>query len=92
MASPGHKRNILAPDFGEIGIGIATGSPEPRSRMSAATYTTDFGIVATNPAATARAKRKVCVARKRVRARTLTGAKRVRVRCPRQPARRAQRS
>lgn len=92
MASPGHKGNILHPDFGEVGIGIATGSPEPRSRLSAATYTTDFGIVASAPAAIARAKRKECRAGKRVRARTLAGAKRGRARCARPPGRRAGRS
>lgn len=45
MASPGHRRNILDPAVTEIGVGIAIGSPEPRSRLNAATYTTDFGVV-----------------------------------------------
>lgn len=45
MQSPGHRRNILEPAFTEIGIGIAPGSPDPRSRLGAATYTTDFGVI-----------------------------------------------
>lgn len=42
MHSPGHRANILRPQFREIGIGIAVGAPE-RGVSGAATYTTDFG-------------------------------------------------
>jgi uncharacterized protein YkwD len=42
MHSPGHRANILRPQFRDIGIGIAIGAPENRAR-GAATYTTDFG-------------------------------------------------
>jgi uncharacterized protein YkwD len=41
MNSPGHRRNILADDFAEIGLGLALGTPE--SANWGATYTTDFG-------------------------------------------------
>jgi uncharacterized protein YkwD len=88
MGSPEHKRNILRPDFGEIGIGIAPGSPEPRSRLSAATYTTDFGIAAPRPGAIVPAKRKPCGAGRRAGGRTKGGARRVRTRCARPPGRR----
>jgi uncharacterized protein YkwD len=42
MHSPGHRANILLPSFRDIGIGIATGAPEPGVH-GAAIYTTDFG-------------------------------------------------
>jgi uncharacterized protein YkwD len=41
MNSPGHRRNILAADYGEIGLGLAMGTPQDASW--GATYTTDFG-------------------------------------------------
>jgi uncharacterized protein YkwD len=44
MLSPGHKENILRPQFTEIGMGLAAGAPAPqRSHFQAWTYTTDFG-------------------------------------------------
>jgi uncharacterized protein YkwD len=55
MRSPGHKANILRPQFREVGIGIALGAPLPRPAASSplrsdtddldgATYTADFGV------------------------------------------------
>jgi hypothetical protein len=41
MNSPGHRRNILADDYAEVGLGLALGTPE--STTWGATYTTDFG-------------------------------------------------
>jgi len=41
MESPGHRANILSDHYGEIGIGLALGTPVDRSW--GATYTTDFG-------------------------------------------------
>lgn len=41
MGSPGHRKNILNPDFEEIGLGIALGTPSTPN--PGATYTTDFG-------------------------------------------------
>jgi uncharacterized protein YkwD len=43
MRSPGHRLNILTPDFREIGIGIAFDAPVPTDNPAAATYATDFG-------------------------------------------------
>jgi uncharacterized protein YkwD len=43
MESPGHRANILRPQFREIGIGIAVGAPVPGGDEGA-TYTTDFGV------------------------------------------------
>jgi uncharacterized protein YkwD len=45
MRSPGHRDNILTRRFREIGIGIVAGAPTrvPDS-LSAATYTTEFGV------------------------------------------------
>ena len=42
MASPGHRRNILEPDFRDIGIGMASGTPA--SGPDGVTVTTDFGV------------------------------------------------
>jgi uncharacterized protein YkwD len=41
MNSPGHKANILRPQFREIGIGVALGAAGVGS--NGATYTVDFG-------------------------------------------------
>ena len=43
MHSPGHRYNILNPDFREIGIGFARGIPQ-RPGSGGATVTTDFGM------------------------------------------------
>jgi uncharacterized protein YkwD len=43
MESPGHRANILRPQFREIGIGIALGAPVG-SGAGGATYTADFGV------------------------------------------------
>ena len=43
MESPGHRANILRPQFREIGIGIALGAPVG-SGGAGATYTADFGV------------------------------------------------
>ncbi len=42
MHSPGHRANILNPQFREIGIGVVVGAPE-RGVESGATYATSFG-------------------------------------------------
>jgi len=45
MGSPGHRANILAPGFREIGIGVASGAPvRVGASAGGATYTTDFGV------------------------------------------------
>ena len=43
MHSPGHRHNILNPDFREIGIGFSRGTP-PNPGASGSTVTTDFGM------------------------------------------------
>jgi uncharacterized protein YkwD len=44
MASPGHRRNILAGSFREIGIAVVAGAPVA-GVTQAATYATEFGVV-----------------------------------------------
>ena len=44
MRSPGHKANIVKPQFREIGIGIALGAPVDAQGLAGATYTADFGV------------------------------------------------
>jgi uncharacterized protein YkwD len=41
MDSPGHRENLLSPDYTEVGLGLALGTPADQSW--GATYTTDFG-------------------------------------------------
>ena len=48
MASPGHRENILAPDYAEIGVGVALGTPT--TATIGITVTTDFGSVLSTPA------------------------------------------
>jgi uncharacterized protein YkwD len=44
MHSPGHRENILRPEFREMGVGIAYGRPEGKTTgPRAMTITTDFG-------------------------------------------------
>ncbi len=43
MHSPPHRENILNPDFRDLGIGIAWGTPS-NSHAKGAIYTTDFGL------------------------------------------------
>src|SRR3954470_4103246 len=43
MNSPGHRHNILEPEFTEVGVGIVPGTPGDPTW--GATYTTDFGNV-----------------------------------------------
>jgi uncharacterized protein YkwD len=43
MRSPGHRANVLARQFRDIGIGVALGSPRSSGSSAAATFNTDFG-------------------------------------------------
>jgi uncharacterized protein YkwD len=43
MASPIHRVEVLSPQFGDVGIGFARGSPIPHKR-SGGIYTADFGF------------------------------------------------
>src|SRR3954449_10199559 len=51
MNSPGHRHNILEPEFTEVGIGIVPGTPGDPTW--GATYTTDFGDASHAAATTA---------------------------------------
>lgn len=45
MHSPGHRANILRPEFSQVGVGLTIGGPPVKesTRRPSATYTTDFG-------------------------------------------------
>jgi uncharacterized protein YkwD len=43
MKSPGHRANILRPEYSEVGVGIAYDAPERSVTDHAAVYTTNFG-------------------------------------------------
>ena len=59
MASPGHRENIMDGQYRDIGIGIATGTPQATTAVTAGTYTTHFGVrtAKTVKAKASRAKR-----------------------------------
>jgi uncharacterized protein YkwD len=57
MNSPGHRENILNPDFREVGIGIVTGNPAAADGHGA-TYATEFGAIEGRPAQRVRKPRK----------------------------------
>ena len=44
MASPEHRANVLAPEYQEIGVGVAQGAPVPAT-PAALTYTTIFAAI-----------------------------------------------
>jgi uncharacterized protein YkwD len=44
MNSPGHRDNILNPDFREVGVGIVAGNPRGADGRGA-TYATEFGAI-----------------------------------------------
>jgi uncharacterized protein YkwD len=70
MNSPGHRANVLEPDYREIGIGVALGTPG--AGADGATYTSDFGA---RDSAVVRAQRHRA-ARKRTRKRARRHARR----------------
>ena len=43
MHSPGHRENILRPEFAEVGVGVAYDAPVAGGHGRSALYTTDFG-------------------------------------------------
>jgi uncharacterized protein YkwD len=61
MNSPGHRANILAAGYDEIGIGVVLGTPGDTSW--GATYTTDFGDVEGDAAAATSAVKRARSAR-----------------------------
>src|SRR5215218_6470113 len=66
MNSPGHRENILNPEFREVGIGVVTGNPAAADGHGA-TYATEFGAIEGQPAQRVRKPRKH--ARRHTRAR-----------------------
>ena len=65
MNSPGHRANILNPDFREIGVGIVAGNPQAADGRGA-TYATEFGALEGAVAGVTEV-RKASKARKRAR-------------------------
>ena len=43
MHSAGHRKNILTPNYNELGMGIAVGAPVSGSKSTGATYVNEFG-------------------------------------------------
>ena len=43
MKSPGHRRNVLRPEFTEVGVGVTYDGPFHVGKNRAAIYTTNFG-------------------------------------------------
>jgi uncharacterized protein YkwD len=71
MNSPGHRKNVLTPEYTEVGLGIVPGTPGDATW--GATYTTDFGAVegdeTTAAVATAASAARTTTAKARPRAR-----------------------
>jgi uncharacterized protein YkwD len=63
MNSAGHRVNVLAADYREVGLGLALGTPP--NQTWGATYTTDFGRYAKPAAARSAASRPAATTRKR---------------------------
>jgi uncharacterized protein YkwD len=74
MNSPGHRANILAAGYDEIGIGVVLGTPGDTSW--GVTYTTDFGDVAGDAAAATSAVKRARSARTAKTAKTARTARR----------------
>jgi len=91
MNSPGHRKNLLNPDFRELGVGIAPGNPAARNGLGA-TYATEFGVLegaaAARPAVAATpSSSSARSAKKRKRARRARQARRVQARAAARAAR-----
>ena len=76
MASPGHRANILRPEFDEIGMAVVPGAPG-MDAATAGTYVADFGTREDDGAAAPRpsAKRR---AKARAKAKAKARAKKLR--------------
>jgi uncharacterized protein YkwD len=81
MNSPGHRANVLRPQYAEIGLGFVVGTPTDPSQ--GATVTAEYGLLETAAKAPRRAAR--CAAGRTARAR---GAKAARRACAAKPVRR----
>jgi uncharacterized protein YkwD len=92
MQSPGHRANVLRPQYAEVGLGFVIGTPADPSQ--GATVTAEYGLLET-VAATPRRTRRCASARTsraRARARTTKAARKpARRTCAVKPARRTTR-
>jgi Cysteine-rich secretory protein family len=74
MNSPGHRENVLNPDYREVGVGVVAGNPAAADGLGA-TYATEFGVIE-GAAEAAAAKRRTAGRRvKRQRRRAARQAK-----------------
>jgi uncharacterized protein YkwD len=89
MNSPGHRANVLRPEYTEIGLGFVVGTPVDTSQ--GATVTAEYGLLETVAAATPRPTRR-CAPARTARAGTAKAkakrAKAARRTCAAKPARR----
>jgi uncharacterized protein YkwD len=44
MHSPEHRKILLRPSYGEVGVGVVQGGPHPKAAPEA-TFTADFGVI-----------------------------------------------
>jgi uncharacterized protein YkwD len=44
LDSPPHRRILLSPDYGELGVGVVDDAPKP-TQLPGATYTMDLGVI-----------------------------------------------
>jgi uncharacterized protein YkwD len=87
MHSPGHRANILKPQYRQIGFGVIAGNPNAKNG-SGATYVTEFGVVA-HPSSALTASNRRHAASRRHKARLRARRARARVALAPHPRRRA---
>jgi uncharacterized protein YkwD len=74
MNSPGHRENVLNPDYREVGIGVVAGNPAAADGLGA-TYATEFGAIERVDARPAAAGQRRAVASRRQRTRAARHAR-----------------
>src|SRR3954451_4793242 len=82
MHSPGHRANILQPQYRQIGFGVIAGNPTSKDG-SGATYVTEFGAVEGSARVASRQNGARAVAKKRARKRSAARRQKARMRARR---------
>jgi hypothetical protein len=82
MNSPGHRANILQPQYRQIGFGVIAGNPNSKDG-SGATYVTEFGVVQGSARVASRQNGTRAAAKKRARKRSAARRQKARMRARR---------
>lgn len=82
MHSPGHRANILQPQYRQIGFGVIAGNPNAKDG-SGATYVTEFGVVQGSARLASRQNGARAAAKKRAKKRSAARRQKARMRARR---------